>query len=61
MAAIADFIKAKGVGFNGSDASKNDGGNYVLGGVDTGASVTSFKEYYAVAQKAFDNRGELPG
>ena len=59
MEAISAFVKAKGTGLNADDATKNDKGNFVLGGTDTGASVVSFKDYYKLAQKAYDNRKEI--
>lgn len=61
MEAISAFVKSKGVGYKADDAAKNDQGNFVLGGVDTGASVASFKDYYKLAQKAYENRSEIQG
>ena len=57
--AIEDFIKAKGTDFNPENAKKTESGTFEIGGVDTGATLASFSEYFAVAKKAYENRVDM--
>ncbi len=54
ITAIENFVKAKGVGYSANAAVKSDGGSYVLGGIDTGATISGFSEYYALIKKAVE-------
>lgn len=54
ITAIENFVKAKGAGYSVSAAVKSDGGSYVLGGIDTGATISGFSEYYALVKKAVE-------